>query len=90
MPLVNQEAERIVRGMKAKSSHRFKRLYGDRDKEVMHATANKLAQKENLKVMYYKDFINLVEGNPTTRMLTKSKTKAVSYTHLTLPTICSV
>ena len=75
MPLVNQEAERIVRGMKAKSSHRFKRLYGKRDKEVMHATANKLAQKENLKVMYYKDFINIVEGNPTTRMLTKSKTK---------------
>merc|ERR1711981_809273 len=25
--------------------------------------------------MYYKDFIKLVEGNPTTRMLTKSKTK---------------
>ena len=32
-------------------------------------------QKENLKVMYYKDFIKLVEGNPTTRMLTKSKTQ---------------
>ena len=75
MPAVNQEAERIVRGMKAKSSHRFKRLYGKRDKEVMYATANKLAQKENLKVMYYKDFIDIVEGNPTTRMLTKSKTK---------------
>ena len=25
--------------------------------------------------MYYKDFIKLVEGNPTTRMLTKSKTQ---------------
>ena len=75
MPAVNQEAERIVRGMKAKSSHRFKRLYGKRDKDVMYATANKLAQKENLKVMYYKDFIDIVEGNPTTRMLTKSKTK---------------
>lgn len=75
MPAVNQEAERIVRGMKRKSAHRFKRLYGKRDKEVMYATANKLAQKENLKVMYYKDFISIIEGNPTTRMLTKSKTK---------------
>jgi len=75
MPLVNQEAERIVKGMKRKSSHRFKKLYGDRDKDVMYATANKLAQKEQLKVMYYKDFIKLAEGNPTTRMLTKSKTK---------------
>jgi hypothetical protein len=58
-----------------KNQHRFKKLYGKRDKEVMYATANKLAQKEQLKVMYYKDFIKLVEGNPTTRMLTKSKTK---------------
>ena len=74
MPAVNQEAERIIRGMK-KNQHRFKKLYGKRDKEVMYATANKLAQKEQLKVMYYKDFIKLVEGNPTTRMLTKSKTK---------------
>ncbi len=74
MPAVNQEAERIIRGMK-KNRHRFKKLYGKRDKEVMYATANKLAQKEQLKVMYYKDFIKLVEGNPTTRMLTKSKTK---------------
>ena len=74
MPAVNQEAERIIRGMK-KNRHRFKKLYGKRDKEVMYATANKLAQKEQLKVMYYKDFISLVEGNPTTRMLTKSKTK---------------
>ena len=75
MPAVNQEAERIVRGMKNKSAHRFKKLYGKRDKEVMYATANKLAQEAQLKVMYYKDFINIVEGNPTTRMLTKSKTK---------------
>ena len=79
MPAVNQEAERIVRGMKNKSSHRFKKLYGKRDKEVMYATANKLAQKENLKVMYYADFVKLVEGNPTTRMLTKSKTKTTGH-----------
>ena len=70
---VNQEAERIIRGMKNKSSHRFKRLYGKRDKEVMTLTANKLALQDQLKVMYYKDFINLVEGNPTARMLSKSK-----------------
>ncbi|BCU96011.1 MAG: hypothetical protein CM15mV11_0860 [Caudoviricetes sp.] len=25
--------------------------------------------------MYYQDFIKLIEGNPTTRMLTKSKTQ---------------
>tara|TARA_B100000287_G_scaffold30107_1_gene28307 strand:+ start:464 stop:676 length:213 start_codon:yes stop_codon:yes gene_type:complete len=62
MPAVNQEAERIVRGMKRKSAHRFKRLYGKRDKEVMYATANKLAQKEQLKVLYYKDFISIIEG----------------------------
>ena len=74
MPAVNQEAERIVKGMK-KNRHRFKKLYGDRDKEVMYATANKLAQKEQLKVMYYQDFIKLVEGNPTTRMLSKAKSK---------------
>ena len=53
----------------------FNRLYGDDAKSVMYATANKLAQKENLKVMYYKDFINIVEGNPTTRMLSKAKSK---------------
>ena len=51
MPLVNQKAERIVKGMK-KRSHDFRRLYGKRDKEVMYATANKLAQKENLKVKF--------------------------------------
>ena len=70
---VNQEAERILRGMQNKSSHRFTRLYRKRDKEVMTLTANKLALQDQLKVMYYKDFINLVEGNPTARMLSKSK-----------------
>ena len=70
---VNQEAERIIRGMKNQNAHRFKRLYGKRDKEVMTLTANKLALKDQLKVMYYKDFIDLVEGNPTARMLSKSK-----------------
>mgnify|MGYP000131829760 CR=1 FL=1 len=47
---VNQEAERIVRGMKRKSAHRFKELYGKRDREVMYATANKLATKEQIKM----------------------------------------
>ena len=89
MPLVNQEAERIVRGMK-KNRHRFRDLYGKRDKEVMYATANKLAQKKQTKQktwksgmgfkeenqkLSYKDFIDLCEGNPTTRMLSKSKTQ---------------
>ena len=74
MGVVNQKAEKIVMAMKRKKKS-FNRLYGDDAKSVMYATANKLAQKENLKVMYYKDFIKLVEGNPTTRMLTKSKTQ---------------
>ena len=74
MPAVNQKAEKIVKAMKRKGKS-FKRLYGDDAKSVMYATANKLAQKENLKVMYYKDFIKLVEGNPTTRMLSKAKSK---------------
>ena len=74
MGVVNQKAEKIVKAMKRKGKS-FKRLYGDDAKSVMYATANKLAQKENLKVMYYKDFIKLVEGNPTTRMLSKAQSK---------------
>ena len=50
MPAVNQEAERIVRGMKRRSASRFRRLYGKRAKDVMYATANKLAQKEQVKM----------------------------------------
>ena len=64
-----------LRTRRNRSRERFNRLYGDDAKSVMYATANKLAQKENLKVMYYQDFVKLVEGNPTTRMLSKSKTK---------------
>ncbi len=60
MPLVNQKAEKIVKGMKRRAPD-FKKRYGEDDKKVMYATANKLAQKENLKVLYYKDFINIVE-----------------------------
>ena len=60
MPLVNQKAEKIVKGMKRRASD-FKKRYGEDDKKVMYATANKLAQKEILKVLYYKDFINIVE-----------------------------
>ena len=75
MPAVNQKAEKIVKAMKRKKKS-FNRLYGDNAKSVMYATANKLAQKEQVhKVMYYKDFIKLVEGNPTTRMLSKAKSK---------------
>ncbi len=74
MPLVNQKAEKIVKGMKRRTKD-FKSRYGKDAKQVMYDNDNKLAQKENNKVMYYKDFIALVEGNPTTRMLTKSKTK---------------
>jgi hypothetical protein len=50
MSTVNQNAERIVKGMKRRSASRFRRLYGKRAKEVMYATANKLAQKEQVKM----------------------------------------
>ena len=62
-PAINQTAKKYIRGM-MKGKRRWSKLYGKRDKEVMHKTANKMALKDNLKVMYYKDFINLVEGNP--------------------------
>ena len=73
-PAINQTAKKYIRGM-MKGKKRWSKLYGTRDKEVMHKTANKMALKDNLKVMYYKDFINLVEGNPTSRMLSKAKSK---------------
>ena len=62
MPLVNQEAERIVRGMK-KNRRRFKDLYGKRDKEVMYATANKLAQKKQVKQPTWKSGQGFGEEN---------------------------
>ena len=54
---VNKEAERIVKGMKRKSASRFFKLYGKRDREVMYATANKLATKKQMECIYYKDFM---------------------------------
>ena len=60
MPLVNQEAERIARGMK-KNRHRFRELYGKRDKEVMYATANKLAQKKQVKQKTWKSGMGFKE-----------------------------
>ena len=62
MPTVNQEADRIVKGMK-KNHHRFKELYGDRDKEVMYATANKLAQKKQVKRKTWKSGDGFKEEN---------------------------
>jgi hypothetical protein len=62
MPTVNQEADRIVKGMK-KNQHRFKELYGNRDKEVMYATANKLAQKKQVKQKTWKSGDGFKEEN---------------------------
>ena len=62
MPTVNQEADRIVKGMK-KNHHRFKELYGNRDKEVMYATANKLAQKKQVKQKTWKSGDGFKEEN---------------------------
>ena len=61
MPLVNQEAERIFRGMKNKNASRFKDLYGKRDKDVMYATANKLAQKKQTKQKTWKSGMGFKE-----------------------------
>ena len=44
-------------------------------KESVTLTANKLALKDQLKVICYKRFYRPCEGNPTTRMLSKSKTQ---------------
>ena len=41
----------------------------------MTLTANKLALKDQLKVMCYQRFYRPCKGNPTTRMLSKSKTQ---------------
>ena len=66
MPAVNQEAERIIKGMKRRSASRFRRLYGKRAKEVMYATANKLAQKEQVKMpITYLQFKSLQERADT-------------------------
>ena len=62
MPTVNQEADRIMKGMK-KNHHRFKELYGKRDKEVMYATANKLAQKKQVKQKTWKSGDGFKEEN---------------------------
>ena len=71
MPLVNQEAERIFRGMKSKNSHRFKDLYGQRDKEVMYATANKLAQKKQTKQKTWKSGMGFKEEVVTEKCETR-------------------
>ena len=47
--------------MKSKNSHRFKDLYGKRDKEVMYATANKLAQKKQTKQKTWKSGMGFKE-----------------------------
>ena len=144
-PAINQTARKYIRGM-MKGKQRWSKLYGKRDREVMHKTANKMAMGEMQKMpptyndvfgginekavskkqqrffgmvratqkgemenpspevakvaattsvssvkdfaktkhkglpmkkegMYYKDFIKLVEGNPTARMLSKAKSK---------------
>ena len=71
MPLVNQEAERIFKGMKSKNSHRFKDLYGQRDKEVMYATANKLAQKKQTKQKTWKSGMGFKEEVVTEKCETR-------------------
>jgi hypothetical protein len=48
-PAINQTAKKYIRGM-MKGKRRWNRLYGSRDKEVMHKTANKMAMGEMQKM----------------------------------------
>ena len=57
--------------MKSKNSHRFKDLYGQRDKEVMYATANKLAQKKQTKQKTWKSGMGFKEEVVTEKCETR-------------------
>ena len=46
-PSETKKKEKFVKGMKSKSSE-FKKRYGERGEEVMHATATKMAKSESL------------------------------------------
>ena len=48
-PAINQTAKKYIRGM-MKGKSRWAKLYGNRDKEVMHKTANKMAMGEMQKM----------------------------------------
>ena len=48
-PAINQTAKKYIRGM-MKGKHRWSRLYGNRAREVMHLTANKMATQEQIKM----------------------------------------
>ena len=48
-PAINQTAKKYIRGM-MKGKSRWAKLYGSRDKEVMHKTANKMAMGEMSKM----------------------------------------
>ena len=48
-PAINQTAKKYIRGM-MKGKSRWAKLYGSRDKEVMHKTANKMAMGEMQKM----------------------------------------
>ena len=72
-PAINQTAKKYIRGMK-KGKKRWNRLYGKRDVEVMHKTANKMAMKEMSKMppTYYDVF----GGNSDEQLQEKAKSKA--------------
>ena len=72
-PAINQTAKKYIRGMK-KGKKRWNRLYGKRDIEVMHKTANKMAMKEMSKMppTYYDVF----GGNSDEQLQEKAKSKA--------------
>ena len=72
-PAINQTAKKYIRGMK-KGKKRWNRLYGKRDIEVMHKTANKMAMKEMSKMPpTYNDVFG---GNSDEQLQEKAKSKA--------------
>ena len=63
-PAINQTAKKYIRGM-MKGRRRWTELYGVRDKEVMHKTANKMATKEQVKMgPTYKELLDPIEIKP--------------------------
>ncbi|AGN33590.1 hypothetical protein SWYG_00078 [Synechococcus phage S-IOM18] len=72
-PAINQTAKKYIRGM-MKGKSRWNRLYGSRDKEVMHKTANKMAMGEMQKMP--PTYSDVFGGNSDGQLQEKAKSKA--------------
>ena len=68
-PAINQTAKKYIRGM-MKGKRRWSKLYGSRDKEVMHKTANKMAMGEMQKCHLH--IVMCLDGIPMKKQSPKS------------------